>query len=646
MNSPLSLLELAASIGPGIRHLSFAVHLQDRILKASDFTLILQADGQGIVWVGEYDGLGVEWRFTPERGGWRVTLTAGGEQPFSITRIDSLILTYAPGAALNDWRIPTRSEGVEGVGMIRAAQLGETLEASHSQTNLGAQKYATGSLLRGAFPNSRQPGLLLATLLPQNYRHLYTVEQTATDALRFTASTHFLKNQPIKAVALRQYTSESTWLCGVLPIRAAITAYAEHLPRLNPPSAPATGWNSWDYYFSALTLDDITENLDALCADPDLAGRLQYAVVDMGWEHCWGEWQPNYRFPGGLERLVGEIRSRGFTPGIWTAPLIVHPLSYPGLRNGEILIQNEYGDPWSSPEGGQYAVDPTHPAGQAFLRQIFTRLHHAGFRLFKIDYVSAIVSAARFHDPSRGPYGALADFFRLVRECVGPESHILGCSLPAECGPGLCDSHRVGIDIHNQWTHIEWAMDFYQFAYWQNDRLAINDPDFLIVRGCDTSLEAETNVLNPMAHHPHPPRWRHGPVFNMDEARTWATIVSLTAGNRFLSDRIIRLNGAALALIRRVMASPISSPAVPLDLADGDRPSLWLSRSDGQARLGIINWTDITAATSFDFSDWQIHAPPAVQDFWTGSDLPVEDGELKITLAPHASVYVTWPYEC
>jgi hypothetical protein len=627
------------SIAPTVHDVSFAIHLPDRSLSTSDFLLHEHTTPDGTLLVrGEAQGFDVEWCFIPERGGYRVTLAVKCDHPFACRRLDSLVLTYAPGAVLDDWRIPTLGESVESVGLVRTTQLNERIGSNPIQGQAGALKYAEGSLLRGAFPDSRGPGVFLGTILPQNFTHLYRVEREGSGALRFCATTHFLDCNAVHQPSL--YRAEATWICTNLPLAEATRVYARHLPPL-PENRLATGWNSWDYYFSALRLEDILENADALHADTELAARLEFLVVDMGWEHAWGEWQPNYRFPGGLERLAAEICARGFTPGIWTAPLVVHPLSYPGLRSPDLFIKNEYGDPWPSPEGGQYAVDPTHPAGQAFLREVFTRLHRCGFRLFKIDFVSAILTAPRFHDPEKGPYGALADFFHLVRECVGPESHIIGCSLPAECGPGVCDSRRVGIDIHNQWTHIEWAVDFCQLSWWQYGRIAANDPDFLVVRGRDTSLEAETNVLNPNAYNPNPPRWRRGPVFTLDEARTWATFVALTGGNLFLSDRMAMLNPAGLLLVRKAV-SLVPLPAEPLDLGDGERASLWYAQGEREARLGIINWEDRVVERDINLADWGIPVSSQVVDLWSGAIIPLAAGRLQVSLRPHASAFYAW----
>jgi hypothetical protein len=406
-------------------------------------------------------------------------------------------------------------------------------------------------------------------------------------------------------------------------------------------SAIPIGWNSWDYYFSSVSLNDLIENMDAICADASLRERIEYIVLDMGWEHAWGEWQPNYRFPGGLERVVKEITARGFTPGIWTAPICVHGLSKTALRHPEILVKNEHGDPQPSLESGHFIADPTHPAGEAFLREVYARLHRIGFRLFKVDFVNDLTRNRRYHDPEAGPYDAMRALFRIIRDCVGDESHIIGCSLPAEAGAGIADSGRIGIDIHNQWSHVEWVCDFLQWSGWLHGRVWINDADFLVVRGRDTSLEAETNVTNPNAHNPHPPRWRRGPVFTLDEARTWASMVAMSGGSVFLGDQISLLNDAGRGLIRTVI-EPTGVAAEPLDLCDDRRAALWLQRLPRESRLTVINWRDEAATRMLDLRAWTGDAPALVRELWTGAEMSPSNGEIKLHLPAHGCAVLIW----
>jgi len=624
-----ALGRIAQRIGPGVCALSFELSVESGqiVLGPERCDLSVAEQDGGFIFSGRWRDIHLLWKFTPAEGGYWVRLSAESPYGLGCAEITSLALSYRPGCdPIGDWRVLRCGADILHEGVHRVSELPED--------------GGSGSLLSGAFPNSREAGLFLGSSIPQHCPHRYTVRRDDRLGLAFAGTTRFTEGLSRS----QRLESEATWVCANKNVGDAIEAYAAHVPPLTPAPEPPVGWSSWDYYFRAISLDDLVENMEEIKQDPLLSPRVKYVVVDDGWQVVWGEWYANHRFPGGLERMAEEIRSRGFIPGIWTAPVAVHALSKTALRSYEFLVKDEYGDPIRTDFPDHYVLDPTHPLGQEFLREIYTRLYRAGFRYYKLDFVSEILRAGRFYDPGKGHYDVLRDLFALVRECVTGESYILGCSFPAECGPGYADAGRIGIDIHNQWSHVEWAVDHHQMQYWLHNRVWVNDPDFLVVRGTDTSPEAETNVLNPTAHRPNPPRWRRGPVFTLDEARTWASLVLLSGGCIFLSDRVAMLNEAGRALARRVVeAGPAGVAARPLDLCDGERPSLWLQELQSEYRLGVINWSDQAQEKRIAFAECGLDTPREVVEFWSGTRHAVRDGVLALTLPPHASAILTWP---
>ena len=77
---------------------------------------------------------------------------------------------------------------------------------------------------------------------------------------------------------------------------------------------------------------------------------------------------------------------------------------------------------------------PTHPEVEAFVMENYRYQYRCGYRLFKIDYVSAMLKVKVFHDPSATPYGVLNTLMQKIQEATGPDAVLLGCSLPPECG--------------------------------------------------------------------------------------------------------------------------------------------------------------------------------------------------------------------
>lgn len=626
------LCAIASNIGPGVRALSFAVRLKSgETLTDEDFQLGLSSsDGDSAVFIGKRGGCGARWEFTRLGLGYAARLTVEENSGAGILSIDNLIAEYRPeGADLARWRAVFQP--CDGI----AHRMGFPLIAE-----LGGEPVPC-SVMTGAFPGSRGEGFFMGTVMPIDSSHTFTLAQIGDGGLRFASTTSFLDS----VGSLPPVRSEACWMAADKSAGDSIEAFASLIPPDRNAKGPAIGWNSWDYYFFSVSLDDLIENMEEIRMDPVLSRRIKYIVIDEGWEHRQGEWEPNHRFPGGLERAAKEITDRGFIPGIWTSCTLIDMWSHAGLRRPELFVKNENGDPQAY--GGSYLLDPTAPAGERFLRELFTKLRKAGFLFYKCDFISTLLGAGAFYDRTKGPYRVIRDMFGLIRECVGPESHIMGCGMPPECGPGVVDSQRTGIDIHNQWEHVKWAMEGYTCNYWMNGRMFATDVDFLLVRGKDTSLEEATNVVNPHANDPDTSnpfirRWRRGPVFSADEAQTWANLVMMSGGNVFISDRISMVNDLGRSIYRGVLKAERAT-AVPLDLCEGFYVQFWLQRLPGSCRLAVVNWDDEPREIAFRFADYGMRAPEHVTDFITGRQAAPRGGAVAVFLRPHQSAVFRWP---
>ncbi len=619
-----ALARIATAIGEGVMSLECSARIEDSTvtLTTAQLDLAVYEDADTTIFSAHWRDVLIEWRFTSCAGGYAVQLILQGENELCCTTLESLRLQYRPAVDLSDWWAINNDEDV--FNTLGAFPVAEISDAGFH-----------GNLIAGAFPDSSGTGLFLGTLLPQRYLHTYHV-QMIESGLSFSATTSY----PEGLRSQTRLESETTWICASRSVCAAIETFAAFIPPM-PDMVQPIGWNSWDYYFSSVALDDLIENMEAIRKDPRLAKQIRYIVVDMGWEHCAGEWEPNYRFPGGMEHTAQLIRDNGFVPGIWLAPIHVAPLSYTALRLPELLVKNEHGDP-QVVDGGMYMLDPTHPSGRALLTRTYSRLYDAGFRLFKIDYVSCILQAKHFFDPGKGHYAVLRELIAIIRQCVTEESHLIGCSLPPECGPGVVDSGRIAVDIHNQWGHVEWIVEHLSVRYWLHGRVWLNDPDFLIVRGSDTSTETQTNVLNPRTNDPHPGRWRSGPVFSGEEAQTWASVVMLTGGSIFLSDRLTRLNDAGRQMLYRAIEQALPISAVPLDLCDGRHPALWLQSHATQRRLTVINWADHVAEVVVDLARYGQGCPSTARSLWSDVIYRSTGNMLRIRIPAHGSEVLSW----
>ena len=81
-------------------------------------------------------------------------------------------------------------------------------------------------------------------------------------------------------------------------------------------------WCSW---YSLYTGIDEARLLKILA---DL-GDLPFDVfqVDDGWQVAIGDWEPNAKFPSGMDGMAAQIKATGRKAGLWLAPLLVVPSS-------------------------------------------------------------------------------------------------------------------------------------------------------------------------------------------------------------------------------------------------------------------------------------------------------------------------------
>jgi hypothetical protein len=376
--------------------------------------------------------------------------------------------------------------------------------------------------------------------------------------------------------------------------REGLEAYA----RLNQQNLPRdlgayAGWNSFDYYLNTETLPDILENADAIRADPELKERLKWICVDSGWEYRWGEYVAvEHRFPGGLAKLVEELGKRGFKTGIWTAPLMVERWSTRTTRwDPEVLVRDAEGNFLPVFNDNCFIVDPTHPAGERYLRELYRGLHQAGIRYFKCDFLEMGFAHAR-HRFKR--HLSLTDVNRrvleIIREAITPDSFLLACIEAPEAAIGIADAIRISGDMHNFWSSAQFSAVNTAWRWWMHGTLIWNDPDMIPVRGRGTAdlSHGAYRVERPYQFF----KGDSGPVFNRREAELWMAFCLLSGGLLSLCDRLQELTPAGRRILTIAMDNLSQIAAKPIDFYDGGLPALYLQQDQPWTRLGVFNWYD------------------------------------------------------
>jgi hypothetical protein len=399
-----------------------------------------------------------------------------------------------------------------------------------------------------------------------------------------------------------------------------LETYGKALAAFARPRSPApTGWNTWDYYAGAITMNDVRRELAAL-RDAGMTNRLRHIVLDMGWEQAWGEWAPNRRFPASFREIAAEIADAGFSPGIWMSPLQCHMYAPLGRHRQDLLIRGDDGFPALVGQHGMF--DFTQDDALHIIRHWCGEMREAGFRFFKLDYLypEYLEAMGGYADRRYGKAGVVRRGLEAIRQAVGEDSHILNCGGPVEAALGIADSSRATIDIHTFWGHVKYNAAQLACRLWQHGRLWTVDPDFAIVRCSQTSKDPYLNMLykrRPLTAGQN--HWLAGDEASLPELQAWLSLVFLSAGSVFLSDSISRLMPGGLAVLAKLFPA-LPEAARPLDLFLNPIPRFWLG-SDGRRQvLGVFNWSDQDAEAAPPRS---IEVPTKGADIWTGKKIEI-----------------------
>ncbi len=592
--------------------LSFRLYFAEKTVTVSAADLQGEVCGDVTVYRASVDNAEVTWTHTPYAGGILVDLSVSSNVPLGIRRIDSVVCNPC---------FPKMTDHIALIG--RATTENEIRFPSELGVNT---EYCETAM--GWYEDLSLSGSLVAGVSPFRNICAATACKGEDGCVTFCVKTEYTKSlqQATRLDAERAYVNQA------VSIDEFYTLYRDLLPQSSFPMPKLTGWNTWDYYLDRVTAEDVFENVEAL-KTMSFADRLDYIVIDDGWQKGWGDWVENEKFSCGLSEVARRIREAGFIPGIWMTPVGVRDDVAVFRAHPEWFCRGEDGELFET--SGLYYLDPTHPDARQFILDAYLYQYRAGFRLFKMDYVSPLLEIKDFYDKTATPYGVLADLVNDVKAYTGPDVVILGCSLPLECGADIAPSMRLGLDIHNHFSHVKAIARSIAWSSVYNNKITRVDPDFLVVRGEETAdepliWEGDRN------DYPAPPRakqtskdrmkliWRHGDQFNALEAETWANLVALSGGNIFLSDRMSVLNERGIQIIENAFRLAGESLR-PKYLSDDYRnPSVFL----GDKALVVVNWEEIPRTVT---------VPGIETPLCSEKPFDLTDKQLTVTLLPHES---------
>jgi hypothetical protein len=410
-------------------------------------------------------------------------------------------------------------------------------------------------------------------------------------------------------------------------------------------------WNSWDWFGRNVSQQRMLEALEAIQARPSLGEKIDAIALDDGWAD-WGDWdRPHGTFPD-LAAMAGAITRAGYAPGIWYSPLRVAAGSRWARQHGQTILwgppRGHYPTPLT-PEADRWVLDYSHPRVLEKIYDDLRRLYEIGFRYFKTDFIQAPNTNFRRPDlynrhvtPVEGVRGAM----QAVRSAIGDDSYWLACGTEVLPVAGLPDASRVSDDIHPNFSTVQVCVRHCAAHFWMNGNLWVNDPDFLIVRGPDTSgtpfMDMASQLAGTPAADPTPYRravLNTGPPFSLAEARTWANFHICYGGAMSLSDHPAKLNETGIELLEKALAYHGPGRAgVPLDIDQRNIPSRWLRPWDDGFLLGLFNFDDSPAVIALSARDVRrLGDVESATDIWSGEGLAFDAGAFRVELAAHRS---------
>ena len=258
------------------------------------------------------------------------------------------------------------------------------------------------------------------------------------------------------------------------------------------------GYTSWYNYYQNISEEIILRDLEGLDE------RFDVFQIDDGYAEHVGDWLEvdKQKFPNGLEPIAAKIRERGFTPGIWLAPLVAEEKSKlfeehaDWFRSGDDCGFVKCGCNWS----GFYALDLENPDALDYIRKCLKHYADMGFGFFKLDFLYA-ASLPRYDGLTRAQAAERA--YAFLRDCLG-DNVILGCGATLFNAAGKFDYMRVGPDVsldfddkwfmrhmHRERVSTKVTLQNTVYRSFTDGRLFGNDPDVFLLRDGNIKLSKE-----------------------------------------------------------------------------------------------------------------------------------------------------------
>jgi len=395
-----------------------------------------------------------------------------------------------------------------------------------------------------------------------------------------------------------------------------------------PPSDAAmhSGFNTWDYFRGEISTKELVPVLGSLQRfNAEYPAKLRYFTLDDGWFPQRGSWEFDlHKFPEGESGWADTVNKAGMEPGVWISPF---------WSNKEIVDKYHMTVQEEVPDNViRYRVDPSDPKVRRYVIGRFRELRQSGYKYFKIDFLALAYTDRPFSYSKFAPERVIREFLIEIRQAIGRDAFLLGCSTVIAPCAGICDGARIMADITENWNVAKGIYLRIAYRYWMNETLFNTDPDFFVGRGPQTLKDGSSPGYALESGE------RQYQGFSYTQAKTWATMSFALGGHVNWGDKPDGVKKEIWDLIGVLAEFGPGKPGVPLDLMDTEQPTKWLRTSKGKTYLVLINTADTPITVTVSTTEArQLVGPVALHDIFTKERIAHLGGELKLAVDAHDS---------
>jgi hypothetical protein len=372
-----------------------------------------------------------------------------------------------------------------------------------------------------------------------------------------------------------------------------------HKARVDTPTP--IGWWSWTAYYFGLNQGAAITTAEFLAEKLKQLG-YNYYQIDEGYQYARGEYTtPDVNlFPRGLGYVGDEVRRRGLTFGVWTAPFEVSERAWVFQNHKDWLLHNAAGQlihigHVTNHNDPLYVLDTTNPGAQGYLKQTYGTLYNWGIRFIKMDFMDDTAVEGAYYRPNTTALEAQRIGLNIIRSTVGEDVVLDKDGSPMLNPVGIVDTGRISQDTGHKFDATRDAASGIAARYYMNRNFFVADPDAFTV-STQTVYDQEWHG----GQHP----------LTLDEAKVSIVLAAVSGGMFEIGDDLPTLGSSPerLSLVKNtdlIDMARLGHSSLPVDLLTYEpadkQPSIFLLKEDNrQSILTIFNWTEEERKHSID----------------------------------------------